>query len=148
MYRIKSKGVESSQLWAISIGLAKLEGDPDKIKESFIQIIGSLQGVTNSNLNSKLMAAETLVASGHSVNTIDTLTNVDKQIRKDANVPEELSVGISATALCRKDTADELTRYTDFSKITKSYAAAAILSISPETPDELQQNFEFLQINH
>jgi hypothetical protein len=146
-YRIKSRGIESSQLWAISIGLAKLEGDPDKIKENFLQILGILKS-NNSNLDSKLMAAETLVASGYTVNTPqihDTLSNIDSQIRK-AKAPEELSAGISATIFCgQSPVPDGLTRFNDFAKITKSYAAASILSISKESEDELRQNFDFFK---
>jgi hypothetical protein len=141
-YRIKSKGTESSQLWAISIGLAKLEGDPDKIKENFIQMINALQKFNNSNLDSKLMAAETLVASGRNTESLEALTNVDDQIRQSANVPEELSAGIAATIFCGANP-DALTRFDDaFSKATKSYAAAALLSISKEEQNDLSQKFD------
>jgi hypothetical protein len=136
-YRIKSKGVESSQLWAVSIGLAKLEGDPDKIADSFIKAINTLQK-SNSNLDSKLMAAETFVASGRAA---DSLTDVDHQIRQSANVPEELSTGIAATISCGSNPGG-LTRFDEFSKITKSYTAAAILSGSQEAEDELRKKFE------
>lgn len=141
-YRIKSKGAESSQLWAISIGLAKLEGDPDKIKENFIQMINALQKFNNSNLDSKLMAAETLVASGRNTDSLEALTNVDGQIRQSANVPEKLSAGIAATIFCGANP-DALTRFDDvFSKATKSYAAAALLSISKEEQGDLSQKFD------
>jgi len=141
-YRIKSKGAESSQLWAISIGLAKLEGDLGKIKENFIQMINALQKFNNSNLDSKLMAAETLVASGRNTDSLEALTNVDKQIRQSANVPEELSAGIAATIFCGVNP-DALTRFDDvFSKATKSYAAAALLSISKEEQENLSQKLD------
>jgi hypothetical protein len=143
-YRIKSKGVESSQLWAVSIGLAKLEGDPEKIKESFIQIINTLKGFNKSNLDSKLMAAETLLAAGHaedmSQNT-NVLTTTDRQIRQSANVPEEISAGVTTTLFCGSNPG-ALTRFDEFLKITKSNTAAAVLSGSQETVEELSQKFE------
>jgi hypothetical protein len=143
-YRIKSKGVESSQLWAVSIGLAKLEGDTDKIKESFIKMVNMLQKF-NSNLDSKLMAAETLVASGHVMypQLLEPLTNIERQIRQSANVPEELSLGIATTIYCGINP-NGLTRFNDgfFCHITKSYMAAALLSSSQETQDNLCQKFE------
>lgn len=143
-YRIKSKGVESSQLWAVSIGLAKLEGDPDKIKENFIQILNTLKGFSNSNLDSKLMAAETLVAAGHAGDisqNIDKLATTDRQIRQSANVPEELSTGVTATLYCGANPGAS-TRFGEFSKITKSYTAAAVLSGSQESLESLSQKFE------
>ena len=143
-YRIKSKGVESSQLWAVSIGLAKLEGDPEKIKESFIQVINTLKGFNKSNLGTKLMAAETLLASGHSEDIsqkTNILTTTDRQIRESNNVPEELSAGVTTTLFCGTNPGG-LTRFDVFSKITKSYTAAAILSSSKETEDNLRQKFE------
>jgi hypothetical protein len=143
-YRIKSKGVESSQLWAVSIGLAKLEGDPDKIRENFIRIMNTLKGFSNSNLDSKLMAAETLVAAGHAEDfsqNIDKLATTDRQIRQSANVPEELSTGVTATLFCGANPGAS-TRFDKFSKITKSYTAAAVLSGSQETLESLSQKFE------
>jgi hypothetical protein len=141
-YRIKSRGAESSQLWAVSIGLAKLEGDLGKIKENFIKMINALQKFNDSNLNSKLTAAETLVASGHDVDSLEALANIDQQIRQSANVPEEISAGIATTIFCGGNP-DALTRFDDvFSKATKSFAAAALLSISKETQDDLRQKFE------
>jgi hypothetical protein len=143
-YRIKSKGVESSQLWAVSLGLAKLEGDPDKIKENFIQILDTLKGFSNSNLDSKLMAAETFVAAGRAGDisqNIDKLTTTDRQIRQSANVPEELSTGVTATLYCGANPGAS-TRFNEFSRITKSYTAAAVLSGSQESLENLSQKFE------
>jgi hypothetical protein len=143
-YMIKSKRVESSQLWAVAIGLAKLEGDPDKIKENFIRIIDTLEGFSISNLDSKLMAAETLVAAGHAGDisqSIDKLATTDRQISKSANVPEWLSTGVAATLYCGANP-DASTRFSEFSRITKSYTAAAVLSGSQETLESLTQKFE------
>ena len=145
-YRIKAKRAESSQLWAIAIGLAKLEVDYDKIKESFVQTINTLnelQEFKNSNLDNKLMAAETLVASGHTAGEeeIDTLKNIIHQIRQNARVPEELSAGIATTLFCGANP-DKLTRFDNFTKITRSCAAAALLAISKEPEDNLKENFD------
>ncbi|HML03582.1 MAG TPA: hypothetical protein VK487_09460 [Candidatus Bathyarchaeia archaeon] len=143
-YRIKSKGVESSQLWAVSIGLAKLEGDPAQIKKSFLQILNTLGGVSNSNLDSKLMAAETLLAAGRAKDAsqnINKLATNDRQLRQSANVPEELSTGVTAT-LYSGANPDASTRYNEFSKITRSYTAAAVLSSSPGSEESLSQKFD------
>jgi len=145
-YRIKSKGVESSQLWAVAIGLAKLEGDPDKIKENFIQTLNTLKGSSNSTLDSQLMAAETLVAAGHAGDIsqdVDKLTTTDRQIRQSADVPEELSTGVTATLYCGSNP-DASTRFNEFSRITRSYTAAAVLSGSQETVESLSQKFDSL----
>lgn len=143
-YRIKSKGVESSQLWAVSIGLAKLEGDPDKIKKNFLQILNTLRGVSDSNLDSKLLAAETLVAAGRAKDisqNINKLATTDRQIRQSANVPEELSTGVTATLYCGANP-DASTRFKEFSRITRSYTAAAVLSGSQESEESLGQKFD------
>jgi len=141
-YRIKSKGVESSQLWSVSIGLAKLEGNYDEIKESFLQTVNMLQRF-NSNLDSKLMAAETLVASGHASypQLLGTLTSIESQVRQNGHVPEELSIGIATTLYCGINP-DGLKRFDVFTRVTKSYMAAALLSSSQEAEDTLKQRFE------
>ncbi len=50
-----------SQLWSVSIGLAKLQGDPNQINQSFRLALGILQHF-KSTLDNKMMAAEIMTS--------------------------------------------------------------------------------------
>ena len=51
-----------SQLWSISIGLAKIQGDPSKISQNFLLALGILQHFKSTTEN-KMMAAEIMTSS-------------------------------------------------------------------------------------
>ena len=133
-------GTELSECWSVSIGLGKLQGDPNQISERFLLALDMLQEF-KSNLENKLMAAEIMTAS--EVNPSQAPTNSDLQslaeslksledkARHDAHVPKELSVGVAATILFarRYDGTFPIDKFVEFSKVTLSSESAAIMSV-------------------
>jgi len=96
-------GNELSELWSVSIGLGKLQGDPNQLIERFLLSLDMVEQF-GSNFENKMMAAEIMTAS--KVNPSQMSTNSDLQglaeslkdledkARHDAHVPKELSVGV------------------------------------------------------
>ena len=133
-------GTELSECWSVSIGLGKLQGDPNQISERFLLALDMLQEF-KSNLENKLMAAEIMTAS--EVNPSQAPTNSDLQslaeslksledkARHDAHVPKELSVGVAATILFarRYDGTFPINKFVEFSKVTLSSESASIMSV-------------------
>ena len=133
-------GTELSECWSVSIGLGKLQGDPNQISERFLLALDMVQEF-KSNLENKLMAAEIMTAS--EVNPSQAPTNSDLQslaeslksledkARHDAHVPKELSVGVAATILFarRYDGTFPIDKFVEFSKVTLSSESAAIMSV-------------------
>ncbi len=147
-------GIELSELWSVSIGLGKLQGDPNQISERFLLSLDLVQHF-GSNLENKMVAAEIMTAS--KVNPSQAPTNSDLQglteslksledkARHDAHVPKELSVGVAATILfARKyDGTFPIDKLARFSDMTLSSESAAILSVL-DVPFEQMSN-KFMQ---
>jgi len=133
-------GNELSELWSISIGLGKLQSDPNQLIDRFLLSVDMLEQF-GSNLENKMMAAEIMTAS--KVNPSQVPTNSDLQglaeslktledkARHDAHVPKELSVGVAATILFarRYDGTFPIDKLVEYSKVTFSSESAAILSV-------------------
>ena len=153
MLRTKFPDSDLSQLWSISIGLAKLQGDQDQISQRFLQALGILNHF-NSNLENKMMAAEIMTAyradrppfstSNDLSSLSESLVKIDKELRDRANVPEQLSAGVAAIILSgrRYDGTFPTDRFVGFSKITSSYESAAILSVLNVPTDQLAGKFQ------
>ena len=64
-------------------------------------------------------------------NLSESLVSLDHQLRHDAHVPKQLSVGVAAIIMFgrRFDGTFPTDRFVEFSKMTSSYESAAILSI-------------------
>jgi len=152
--KIDFPNADLSQLWSVSIGLGKLQGDPNQINQRFLLSLGMVQHF-KSNLENKMMAAEIMTASKTNPsqaptnsdlqNLAETLQSLEKRVRHDAHVPKELSVGVAATVLFAKryDGTYPIDNLVEFSKRTPSCEAAAILSIM--TLPEEQVGFKFEQ---
>jgi hypothetical protein len=144
---------ELSQLWSVSIGLGKLQGDQNQINLRFLLALGIMQHF-ESNLENKMMAAEIMTASR--VNPSQSPTNSDLQslseslrslepkVRHDAHVPEQLSVGIAATILSarRYDGTFPIDKLKEFSKLTLSPESAAILSVLDVPLEQITGKFQ------
>ena len=155
-----------SQLWDVSIGLAKLQGDRNQIGVRFLLALGLLQHF-KSTIENKMMAAEIMTSfrtnpsqmaaaatstttSGQQEDDSDlqklaeTLVGLDKQIRHDENVPKQLSAGVAAIIMAGRkfDGTYPTDRFEEFSKMTKSSEAAAILSVINVPPDLLTSKFQ------
>jgi hypothetical protein len=144
---------DRSQLWSVSIGLAKLQGNEDQINQRFLLALGILHHF-KSTLENKMMAAEIMTASKANPselstnsdlwNLSETLVSLDRQVRHDAHVPKQLSAGVAAIIMFGKrfDGTYPTDKLVEFSKMTSSYESAAILSILNVPSDQLAGKFE------
>jgi len=145
-------GTELSELWSVSIGLGKLQGDPNQISERFLLALDKLQEF-KSNLENKLMAAEIMTASKVNLSQVpansdiqslaESLKSLENKARRDAHVPKELSVGVAATILFarRYDGTFPIDKLVEFSKMTLSSESAAILSVLDVPVDQISNKF-------
>jgi hypothetical protein len=143
---------DPSQLWSVSIGLGKLQGDPNQINQRFLLSLGIAQHF-KSNLENKMMAAEIMTACKANPSEMPTnsdlqslaesLVGLEKKARKDAHVPKELSVGVAATILFarRYDGTFPIDKLVEFSKMTLSSESAAILSVLDVPLDQISNKF-------
>ena len=151
--RISFPEVDTSQLWSVSIGLAKIQGDPNQIGQRFLFALDLIHHF-DCTLENKMMAGEIMAASRTNLtqesgnsdlqNLSDTLKKLDHQIEHDVHVPKALSVGVAATILFGRkfDGTFPTDRFEEFSRITASFETAAILSIFNVPSDQLTQKFQ------
>jgi hypothetical protein len=151
--KISFPEMDLSQLWSISIGLAKLQGDPNQIGQRFLFALDLLRHF-DCTLENKMMTGEIMAASradpsqtttnSDLQNLSDRLAKIDHQLRHDAHVPNPISVGVAATILFgqRYDGTFPTDRFMEFSKMTSSYESAAILSIFNVPSDQLASKFQ------
>jgi hypothetical protein len=144
---------DPTQLWSVSIGLAKLQGDQNQINQRFLLSLAILHHF-KSTIENKMMAAEIMAAfrtdpSQSSTNSdlqslSETLISLEKQIRHDAKVPKQLSAGVAAIIMFgrRFDGSFPTDRLVEFCKMTPSYESAAILSIVNVSSDQLAGKFQ------
>jgi len=141
-----------SELWSVSIGLGKLQGDPNQISERFLLSLDIVQQF-RSNLENKMMAAEIMTAFKVNPSQVPTnsdlqslaesLASLEEKARHDAHVPKELSVGVAATILFarRHDGTFPIDKLVEFSKMTLSSESAAILSVLDVSLDQISNKF-------
>jgi hypothetical protein len=143
---------DPSQLWSVSIGLAKLQGDENQISQTFLLALGVLQHFS-STIDNKMMAAEIMTSfrgdpSQSSTNSLQSLSgslvSLDHELRHDAKVPKQLSAGVAATIMFgrRFDGTYPVDKFVEFSKMTSSYESAAILSVINVPSDQLAAKFQ------
>jgi hypothetical protein len=146
-----------TQLWNVSIGLAKLQGDQNQVSQRFLLALKILQHFKSTSDN-KIMAAEILTSlkmnpsqtASSSDNNSDlqdlnkSLKSLDHDLRHHAHVPKELSAGIAAVIMYgrRFDGTYPTDRFTEFSKMTRSHESAAILSVLNVPTDQLAGRFQ------
>jgi hypothetical protein len=142
-----------SQLWSVSIGLAKLQGDQIQISQRFLLSLAILHHF-GSTIENKMMAAEIMTSSradpsqsatnSDLQSLSDTLIKLEKKVKHDAHVPKQLSAGVAAIIMFgrRFDGTYPTDRLVEFSKMTSSYESAAILSIMNDPSDHLPGKFE------
>ena len=142
MRRIRQRGLDS-QIWAVSVGLAKIETeDEPALKEEYLRTLAMLRfgDRFHSNLDSNVIAAEIITLSSMlpTEEQIQSLSELDGQLRHKM-VPEDLSIKVAATILCGGGSLEE---YLECAKVTKSYSAAAMLSIIDIPSDDLRDKFK------
>jgi len=143
---------DPSQLWSVSIGLAKLQGDQSQINQRFGISLGILQHF-KSTPDNKMMAAEIMTSLTSNPLYGDNsdlpglgkaLENLDHDLRHHAKVPNQLSAGIAALLLFgrRHDGTFPTDRFMEFTKMTRSFESAAILSVLTTPMDQLASKFQ------
>jgi hypothetical protein len=142
-----------SQLWSVSIGLAKLQGDQNQISQRFLLSLAILHHFS-STIENKMMAAEIMTSfranpsqspSNSDLQSLsETLISLEKEIRRAAKVPKQLSAGVAAIIMFgrRFDGTFPTDRLVEFSRVTPSYESAAILSVINVPSDQLADKFQ------
>ena len=149
-----------TQLWNASIGLAKIQGDPNQISQRFLQALNILQHFKSTSDN-KIMASEILTSlrMNHAQTTSPTdnndlqnlsesLKSLDHDLRHHAHVPNELSAGVAAVIMFGRkfDGTYPTDRFMQFSKMTRSQESAAILSVLNVPVDQLANRFQSFRL--
>lgn len=156
MFKAEFPEADFSQLWSVSVGLGKLQGDPNQIGQRFQLAIGNLQHF-KSTIDNKMMAAEIMTACRDAQsqpltdsdlqNLSDTLGKLDNEVRHD-KVPKEISVGVAAIILFGKrfDGTFPTDRFVQFCNITSSRESAAILAVVNVPSDQLTSKFQSFRL--
>ena len=143
---------EMSQLWNVSIGLAKLQSDQNQIAQRYLRAMDIVRR-SHSTLENKLMAAEIMTAfrmdpsqplgNDDLVELSHTIADLEKELKHEAKVPEEQSIAIAAMMMFRRryDGTYPIDTFVGYSKITPSCDAAAILAVMNEPFDQLSERF-------
>jgi len=152
--RTRVPEADFSQLWNVSIGLAKLRADQSQINQRFLLALGILHHF-DSTLDNKMMAAEiiTSLSANPSQSSIDnsdlqnltkTLQSLDHDLRHHAKVPKQISTGVAALVMFGKryDGTYPTDRFLEFSRMTHSYESAAILSVMSDPSNQLPSKFQ------
>jgi hypothetical protein len=149
--------MDTSELWSVSIGLSKIQGDPTQIGQRFLFALDLLNHFSGT-LENKMMAGEIITSfrADTSQSTANSdlqdlskvLDNLDHQIRYDEHVPKQLSVGVAATIMFarRYDGTFPTDKFLEFSKMTSSFESAAILSIMNVPSDQLAAKFQSFRL--
>ncbi len=142
---------DPSQLWSVAIGLAKLQGDQYQIGTRFLVALNVLRH-SDSNIDNKMMAAEIMTSmrtdqsafNSDLENLSASLQSLEHNVRHHAHVPKQISAGVAATILFGKrfDGSYPIDKFQQFSKITKSFESAAILSVINVPSDQLLAKFQ------
>ncbi len=143
-----------SQLWNVSIGLAKLQADQYQISQRFLLALDILRHF-DSTIDNKMMAAEIMTSlragpSQLSTESSDlqdlskTLESLDHELRHHAKVPKQLSAGVAALIMFGRkfDGTYPTDRFVEFSRMTASYESAAILSVINDPSHQLPGKFQ------
>ena len=152
--RTRVPEADFSQLWNVSIGLAKLRADQSQINQRFLLALGILHHF-DSTLDNKMMAAEIITSlnANSSQSSIDnsdlqnltkTLQSLDHDLRHHAKVPKQISTGVAALVMFgrRYDGTYPTDKFLEFSRMTRSYESAAILSVMNDPSNQLPSKFQ------
>jgi ribosomal protein S6 len=137
---------DRAYLWAIALGLAKLEPDPTRGGPLFLDAYNQLADLAH-NPENRLMSAEMLATLRRSVaENLPLLRDLDHEVRK-AGVPKESSLGVASMLLLgqREDGTFATANLSSFLGLTKSYESAALLAIVNRPFTELAQKFGYLR---
>src|SRR5712692_8410884 len=143
-----------TQLWGVSIGLGKIQGDPNLIGDRFLLALKDVENF-GSTLEDKLAAAEIITSvrpasnlppsdNSDIQNSSKALSELEHDLRHHDHVPKELSAGVAAMMMAgrRFDGTFPTDRYVQFSQLTASVESSAILSVVNVPVDQLSGKFQ------
>ena len=139
-------GAERSQLWAISIGLAKAQPDVAQGSAAFVATYRQLDALTH-NIPNHLMASEILSSLGRPLSEeYPTLVGVQKEVER-LKVPKESALGVASILLLgrRADGTIAIPSLAEYLRITRSYESAALLAIVNLPIPDLTAKFQWLR---
>ena len=133
-------------LWAIGIGLAKSEPDPQQGGPRFLDAYARLGPISHNDEN-RLMSAEILCsARGDPVANLPALAALEEQARR-AGVPKESSLGVASVLLLgqRADGTYATDALGPYLELTRSFESAALLAIVNRPIPDMTQKFQALR---
>ncbi len=123
--------VDRSNLWAVGIGLAKLQPDVAQGERVYLDAYGRIGGLAH-NVENQIMAAEILSCLPRGVaDAMPALEQLEHDARHDARVPKESSLGVASVLLLgqRADGTFATNELVRFLQMTLSYESAALMAI-------------------
>jgi hypothetical protein len=139
-------GADRAYLWAISIGLGKVQPNLTTGVPRFQQAYGSVSGLSR-NVENRLMASEILFALPWPVpDAMTPLAQLLPEVRR-AGVPDESALGVAAILLFgrRADGTFAIPNLASFLHVTRSYESAALLAIMNLPFNDLVAKFQSLR---
>jgi hypothetical protein len=143
---VQTRAEDRSYLWAISIGLSKVQPDPSVGSPRFQDAYATVSRLS-SNPENRLMASEILFAAPQSpADNLPALTPLLAEVGR-AGVPSDAALGIAAILLFgrRADGTFATDNLVQFLRVTKSYESAALLSVMNEPTPDLVQKFGIIR---
>jgi hypothetical protein len=139
-------GAERSNLWAISIGLAKNQPNVAEGSAAFVNLYNQIQKLTD-NVENRLLASEILFSLDRPLaEQYPTLLQILKDVR-DLNIPKESALGVASILLLgrRGDGTIATPNLAQYLNYTRSYESAALLAIVNLPVPELGAKFQSLR---
>jgi hypothetical protein len=135
-------GIDRSQLWATSLGLAQHQPSAAAGVPAFVQTYRTVYGMSANDPN-RWMASEILCAlAGPVEGQVATLASLVREVR-GLGVPSDAALGVAAVLLFgrREDGSFATANLAQFLRATRSYESAALLAILNRPVDELGAKF-------
>ncbi len=123
--------VDRANLWAVGIGLAKLQPEVGQGERVYLDAFGRIGSLAH-NVENQLMAAEILSCLPRGVeDAMPALTQLEHDARHVARVPKESSLGVASVLLLgqRADGTFATGELAQFLQMTLSYESAALMAI-------------------
>jgi hypothetical protein len=136
-------GADRAYLWAIGIGLAKAQPDPNAGIPRFVDAYRATADLSK-NAENRLMSSEILVALPRALpDELAPLGELVRQVHK-IGVPSESALGVASIVLFgqRADGSFATDTVRQFLRETRSYESAALLGITNVATDRLAEKFQ------
>jgi hypothetical protein len=130
--------VEATNLWAVSISIAKAGGDIQAHLDKFLSAYSGTSSMS-SNQENRLMSAEALSVIDQPIDKTLRLAEATNSDVQQLHVPDQSSLGIASILMMgqRQDGRIPLTEFEMFLPKTPSFEAAALLSLPVLDPNDV-----------